>query len=150
MTMKISLGCDHGGYELKEIVKKHLENKGIEVADVGTYGMDSVDYPDYGRPARSQDDADYFVKSFQDSGVLDHVVMYINTADAPIVERIATPKCALTAAEYLAFQCDMHVLVILTDMTSYAEALREISSAKEEVPSRKGYPGYLYSDLSTI
>jgi V/A-type H+-transporting ATPase subunit B len=76
--------------------------------------------------------------------------MYINTADAPIVERISTPRCALTAAEYLAFKLDMHVLVILTDMTSYAEALREISSAKEEVPSRKGYPGYLYSDLSTI
>jgi V/A-type H+-transporting ATPase subunit B len=96
------------------------------------------------------DDADYFIRSFQTSGVLDHVVMYINTADAPIVERISTPRCALTAAEYLAFRHNMHVLVILTDMTSYAEALREISSAKEEVPSRKGYPGYLYSDLSTI
>ena len=104
----------------------------------------------FGAMGVRHDDADYFIKSFQDSGVLDHVVMYINTADAPIVERIATPKCALTAAEYLAFECNMHVLVILTDMTSYAEALREISSAKEEVPSRKGYPGYLYSDLSTI
>ncbi len=76
--------------------------------------------------------------------------MYINTSDAPIVERISTPKCAMTAAEYLAFDQNMHVLVILTDMTSYAEALRELSSSKEEVPSRKGYPGYLYSDLSTI
>lgn len=104
----------------------------------------------FGAMGVRHDDANYFIRSFQESGVLDHVVMYINTADAPIVERIATPKCALTAAEYLAFECDMHVLVILTDMTSYAEALREISSAKEEVPSRKGYPGYLYSDLSTI
>ncbi len=104
----------------------------------------------FGAMGVRHDDADYFIKSFQASGVLDHVVMYINTADAPIVERISTPRCALTAAEYLAFRHDMHVLVILTDMTSYAEALREISSAKEEVPSRKGYPGYLYSDLSTI
>lgn len=104
----------------------------------------------FGAMGVRHDDADYFIKSFQTSGVLDHVVMYINTADAPIVERISTPRCALTAAEYLAFRLGMHVLVILTDMTSYAEALREISSAKEEVPSRKGYPGYLYSDLSTI
>lgn len=104
----------------------------------------------FGAMGVRHDDADYFIKCFQTSGVLDHVVMYINTADAPIVERISTPRCAMTAAEYLAFRLDMHVLVILTDMTSYAEALREISSAKEEVPSRKGYPGYLYSDLSTI
>lgn len=104
----------------------------------------------FGAMGVRHDDADYFMRSFQASGVLDHVVMYINTADAPIVERISTPRCALTAAEYLAFKLNMHVLVILTDMTSYAEALREISSAKEEVPSRKGYPGYLYSDLSTI
>ena len=104
----------------------------------------------FGAMGVRHDDADYFKKSFESSGVLDHVVMYINTADEPITERISTPRCALTAAEYLAFKHDMHVLVILTDMTSYAEALREISSAKEEVPSRKGYPGYLYSDLSTI
>ncbi len=104
----------------------------------------------FGAMGVRHDDADYFKRSFQNSGVLDHVVMYINTADSSIVERISTPKCALTAAEYLAFECDMHVLVVLTDLTAYAEALREISSAKEEVPSRKGYPGYLYSDLSTI
>ncbi len=104
----------------------------------------------FGAMGIRHDDADFFIKSFQSTGVLDHVVMYLNTADAPIVERISTPRCALTAAEYLAFTLDMHVLVIITDMTSYAEALREISSAKEEVPSRKGYPGYLYSDLSTI
>ncbi len=104
----------------------------------------------FGAMGVRHDDADYFKRSFEQAGVLDHVVMYINTADNPIVERISTPRCALTAAEYLAFKHNMHVLVILTDMTSYAEALREISTAKEEVPSRKGYPGYLYSDLSTI
>ncbi|MDW5300271.1 MAG: V-type ATP synthase subunit B [Sedimentibacter sp.] len=104
----------------------------------------------FGAMGVRHDDEDYFRKSFEAAGVLDHVVMYINTADSPIIERISTPRCALTAAEYLAFQHNMHVLVILTDMTSYAEALREVSSAKEEVPSRKGYPGYLYSDLSTI
>lgn len=104
----------------------------------------------FGAMGLRHDDVDFFIKNFQSAGVLDHVVMYINTADDPIVERISTPRCAMTAAEFLAFKLDMHVLVILTDMTSYAEALREISSAKEEVPSRKGYPGYLYSDLSTI
>jgi len=104
----------------------------------------------FGAMGVRHDDADYFKRSFEQAGVLDHVVMYINTADNPIVERLSTPRCALTAAEYLAFKHNMHVLVILTDMTSYAEALREISTAKEEVPSRKGYPGYLYSDLSTL
>lgn len=104
----------------------------------------------FGAMGVRHDDADYFKRSFEQAGVLDHVVMYINTADNPIVERISTPRCAMTAAEYLAFKHNMHVLVILTDMTSYAEALREVSTAKEEVPSRKGYPGYLYSDLSTI
>jgi V/A-type H+-transporting ATPase subunit B len=96
------------------------------------------------------DDAEYFRRSFEQSGVLDRVVMFLNTADDPIVERITTPRCALTAAEYLAFEMGMHILVILTDMTSYCEALREISSAREEVPSRKGYPGYLYSDLASL
>lgn len=96
------------------------------------------------------DVADYFRNSFRTSGVLDRVVMFLNLADDPVVERIVTPRCALTAAEYLAFEKDMHVLVILTDMTSYAEALREISSSKGEIPSRKGYPGYLYSDLASI
>ncbi|HNZ82880.1 MAG TPA: V-type ATP synthase subunit B [Sedimentibacter sp.] len=104
----------------------------------------------FGAMGVRHDDADYFRKSFESAGVLDHVVMYINKADDPIIERLSTPRCALTAAEYLAFEQNMHVLVVLTDMTSYAEALREVSSAKEEVPSRKGYPGYLYSDLSTL
>ena len=96
------------------------------------------------------DVANYFRKAFEESGVLSKVVMFLNLSNDPVVERIITPKCALTAAEYLAFKHDMHVLVILTDMTSYAEALREISSSKGEVPSRKGYPGYLYSDLASL
>ncbi len=96
------------------------------------------------------DDAAFFRKSFEASGTLDNVVMYINLADDPIVERVSTPRCALTAAEYLAFTCGYHILVVMTDITSYCEALREISSAREEVPSRKGYPGYLYSDLASL
>ncbi len=96
------------------------------------------------------DDAAFFRKSFEASGNLDDVVMYINLADDPIVERVSTPRCALTAAEYLAFRCGYHILVVMTDITSYCEALREISSAREEVPSRKGYPGYLYSDLAAL
>ena len=96
------------------------------------------------------DEADFFRKTFEEAGVMDRVVMFLNLADEPVMERIITPRCALTAAEYLAFESDMHVLVIMTDMTSYCEALREISSAREEVPSRKGYPGYLYSDLANL
>lgn len=96
------------------------------------------------------DEAFYFEQEFKKAGVKDHVVMYVNYADDPIMERIITPKCALTAAEYLAFEQNQHVLVIMTDITSYGEALREVSSLREEVPSRKGYPGYLYSDLAAI
>jgi len=96
------------------------------------------------------DVAEYFRRSFEKSGVMSRVVMFLNLANDPVVERIITPRAALTAAEYLAFEHNMHVLVILTDMTSYAEALREISSSKGEIPSRKGYPGYLYSDLASI
>ncbi|WP_163194371.1 V-type ATP synthase subunit B [Clostridium thermarum] len=96
------------------------------------------------------DDADFFRRSFLEAGVLDRVVTYMNLADDPIVERITTPRCALTAAEYLAFEEGMHILVIMNDLTNYCEALREISSLKEEVPSRKGYPGYLYSDLASL
>ena len=96
------------------------------------------------------DVANYFKKSFEESGVLGKVVMFLNLSNDPVVERVITPRCALTAAEYLAFKHNMHVLVILTDMTSYAEALREISSSKGEIPSRKGFPGYLYSDLASL
>lgn len=96
------------------------------------------------------DVADFFKRTFEDSGVLERVVMFLNLANDPVVERILTPRAALTVAEYLAFDKGMHILVILTDMTSYAEALREISSAQNEIPSRKGFPGYLYSDLASI
>ncbi|HKL79610.1 MAG TPA: V-type ATP synthase subunit B [Mobilitalea sp.] len=96
------------------------------------------------------DVADFFRRTFEESGVSSHVIMYLNLANDPVVERLITPKVALTAAEYLAFDKGMQILVILTDMTSFAEALREVSSSKGEIPSRKGYPGYLYSELATI
>ena len=96
------------------------------------------------------DVANFFRKTFEESGVSDHVVMYLNLANDPVVERLLTPKIALTAAEYLAFEKGMHILVILTDITSFCEAMREVSSSKGEIPSRKGYPGYLYSELATL
>lgn len=97
-----------------------------------------------------RDVADYFKRSFEAAGVLEHVVMFLNLSNDPIIERIITPRCALTAAEYLAFDHNMHILVVMTDMTSYAEACREFSSSKGEIPSRKGFPGYLYSDLASL
>ena len=96
------------------------------------------------------DVADYFRQSFEKANVMDRVVMFLNHSNDPIIERIITPRCALTAAEYLAFELNMNILVILTDMTSYAEALREFSSSKGEIPGRKGFPGYLYSDFASI
>jgi V/A-type H+-transporting ATPase subunit B len=96
------------------------------------------------------DVARYFIRNFEEAGVLEKVVLFLNLADDPSVERLVTPRTALTAAEFLAFDMNMHVLVILTDMTNYCESLREISTIREEIPSRKGYPGYLYSDLSMI
>jgi len=96
------------------------------------------------------DVASYFIRSFEESGVLEKVTMFLNLANDPVIERIVTPRCALTTAEYLAFEHNMHVLVIMTDMTSYCEALREISSLKGEIPSRKGFPGYMYSDLASL
>lgn len=104
----------------------------------------------FGAMGVKHDVADFFTKTFEESGVSDHVCMFLNMANDPVVERIITPKVVLTCAEYLAFDLGMHILVILTDMTAYAEALREVSSSKGEIPSRKGYPGYLYSDLATI
>ncbi len=98
----------------------------------------------------TNDVANYFRKSFEDAGVSERVVMFLNLSNDPIIERILTPRCALTAAEYLAFEENMHVLVIYTDVTSYCEALREFSSSKGEIPGRKGYPGYLYSDLASL
>ena len=96
------------------------------------------------------DVAEYFRRKFDESGVIERVVMYLNLSNDPVIERILTPRCALTTAEYLAFELGMHVLVIMTDMTSYAEALREFSSSKGEIPGRKGYPGYLYSDFASL
>lgn len=96
------------------------------------------------------EEAEYFMEDFRKTGAIDRSVMFVNLADDPAIERIATPKMALTTAEYLAFEKDMHVLVIMTDMTNYCEALREISAARREVPGRRGYPGYLYTNLSTL
>lgn len=96
------------------------------------------------------EEADYFVSSFRATGALDRAVVFTNLANDPVIERIATPRMALTVAEYLAFDLGMHVLVILTDMTNYAEALREVSAARKEVPGRRGYPGYMYTDLASI
>ena len=96
------------------------------------------------------DVAEFFRRTFEESAVSDHVVMFLNLANDPVVERLITPKVALTAAEYLAFEKGMHILVILTDITSFCEAMREVSSSRGEIPSRKGYPGYLYSELATL
>lgn len=104
----------------------------------------------FGAIGISYDDASFFVNNLERTGALERAVAFINTASDPAIERISTPRLALTAAEYLAWEKDMHVLVILTDMTNYCEALRELSSMREEIPSRRGYPGYMYTDLATI
>jgi len=104
----------------------------------------------FGAMGLKHDVAEFFKRTFEDSGASSHVVMFMNLANDPVVERLITPKVALCAAEYLAFEKGMHILVVLTDMTSFAEAMREVSSSKGEIPSRKGYPGYLYSELATI
>ncbi len=96
------------------------------------------------------EEAEFFKSEFEKTGAIEKAVLFLNTADDPVVERIAIPRLALTAAEYLAYEKDMHVLVVLTDLTNYAEALREVSAARKEVPGRRGYPGYLYTDLATI
>ncbi|GAI27274.1 unnamed protein product, partial [marine sediment metagenome] len=96
------------------------------------------------------EEADFFIDDFKRTGAIQRAVLFINLADDPVIERIATPRSALTAAEYLAFDRGMHVLVILIDMTNYCDALREISAARKEIPGRRGYPGYLYTDLSTV
>ncbi len=96
------------------------------------------------------EEANYFISEFKRTAAIERTVLFVNLADDPAIERIATPRVALTAAEYLAFELGMHVLVILTDMTYYCEALREVSAARKEVPGRRGYPGYLYTDLATI
>jgi len=94
--------------------------------------------------------ATFFKRDFQENGSMEHVTLFLNLANDPTIERIITPRIALTTAEYLAYSCEKHILVILTDMSSYAEALREVSAAREEVPGRRGFPGYMYTDLATI
>ena len=96
------------------------------------------------------EESNYFIQSFKDTGAIDRTVLFVNLANDPAVERIATPRMALTAAEYLAFEKDMHVLVIMTDITNYADSLREVSAARKEVPGRRGYPGYMYTDLASL
>ena len=96
------------------------------------------------------EESNFFIESFKETGAIDRTVMFVNLANDPAIERIATPRMALTAAEYLAFEKDMHVLVILTDITNYADALREVSAARKEVPGRRGYPGYMYTDLANL
>ena len=96
------------------------------------------------------EESNFFIESFKETGAIDRTVLFVNLANDPAVERIATPRMALTAAEYLAFEKDMHVLVILTDITNYADALREVSAARKEVPGRRGYPGYMYTDLASL
>ncbi len=104
----------------------------------------------FGAIGITYEEAEFFMSDFRRTGAIDRAVLFMNLANDPAVERIATPRMALTAAEYLAFETDMHVLVILTDITNYAEALREVSAARREVPGRRGYPGYLYTDLATM
>ena len=96
------------------------------------------------------EESNYFIESFKETGAIDRTVIFVNLANDPAIERISTPRMALTAAEYLAFDADMHVLVIMTDITNYADALREVSAARKEVPGRRGYPGYMYTDLATL
>ncbi|MHC1693946.1 MAG: V-type ATP synthase subunit B [Eubacteriales bacterium] len=126
----------------------HNELAAQIVRQAGTEGTDYAII--FAAMGVKNDVAQYFKRTFEQTGVLSRVVMFLNLANDPIVERITTPRCALTTAEFLANQYGMDVLVIMTDMTSYAEALREFSSAKGEIPGRKGYPGYLYSDLASL
>src|SRR5512144_1113917 len=120
-------------------------------AEVGKAGSQSEQFAVvFAAMGVKHDVADFFRRSFTESGALNRVAMFLNLADDPPVERLVTPRAALTLAEYLAYECQMHVLVILTDMTNYCEALRQISNIRGEVPSRKGYPGYLYSDLASM
>merc|ERR1711906_80428 len=104
----------------------------------------------FGAMGVNMETARFFKNDFEENGSMENVVLFLNLANDPTIERIITPRLALTTAEYLAYQCNKHILVILTDMSSYADALREVSAAREEVPGRRGYPGYMYTDLSTI
>lgn len=119
-------------------------------------GKDVLDHSDenfaivFAAMGVNMDVARFFKSDFEQNGAMEKVVLFLNLANDPTIERIITPRLALTTAEYLAYERDLHVLVILTDMSAYADSLKEVSAAREEVPGRRGYPGYLYTDLSTI
>lgn len=119
-------------------------------AKVGGGGSSDEFFVVFGAMGVTFEESEYFINEFKKTGAINRSILFINTAADPVVERIATPRMALTAAEYLAYEKGMHVLVIITDMTNYCEALREVSAARKEVPGRRGYPGYLYTDLATI
>ena len=141
-----ALGGSNTDIELSSFSHKHSESNPLESRSYEREPFAIV----FGAMGVQQDTAEYFRNVLTEAAGMDRVSMFINIAKDPVVERIATPRAALTAAEYLAYDLGMHVLVILTDMTAYAEALRELSSSQGEIPSRKGYPGYLYSELSSI
>ena len=132
------------GMKHNELAVQIVRQAQIQGADENNFGIV------FAAMGVKNDVADYFRNSFEEAGVMQRVVMLLNLSNDPIIERTLTPRCALTVAEYLAFELNMHILVIMTDMTSYAEALREFSSSKGEIPGRKGYPGYLYSDLASM
>ncbi|MBI2435034.1 MAG: V-type ATP synthase subunit B [Candidatus Hydrogenedentes bacterium] len=138
--LPIFLGSGLPGNELANMIVQNSGTKGDDTPFVVVFGA-------MGITAR---ETQYFLRAFEEGGKGSRVVAFINQADDPAIERLFTPRCALTVAEYLAFEKDYQVLVILTDMTNYCEALRQISSAREEIPGRRGYPGYMYTDLSTI
>jgi len=128
---------------------KRRDEDGREVETAGTSGDDDFAIV-FAAMGVNLETANFFRRDFERTGSLEKVVLFLNLANDPTIERIITPRIALTTAEYLAYECGKHVLVILTDMSSYADALREVSAAREEVPGRRGYPGYMYTDLATI
>lgn len=135
------------GLPAKELAAQILRQAKVREPETGETGSFAVVFAAMGITFR---EASYFLNEFERGGVMEHAVVFLNLADDPTIERLLTPRYALTAAEYLAFTMGLHVLVILTDMTAYCEALRQIAMAREEIPGRRGYPGYMYSDLASI
>jgi V/A-type H+/Na+-transporting ATPase subunit B len=133
--------------QARVLTPKEVETEGREASSDAGEGKFAVVF---GAMGVTFEEAQFFQQEFEKTGALSRAVLFLNTADNPVVERIATPRLVLTAAEYLAFEKDYHVTVILTDMTNYCEALREVSASRKEVPGRRGYPGYMYTDLATI
>jgi len=133
-------GLPHNELAAQIIKQAKVISRGEEEKFAVVFGAMGITFEEY----------QFFVNTFKEAGVLSKLVTFVNLADDPVIERITLPRVALSAAEYLAFEKDMHILVVLTDMTNYAEALRQISAARKEVPGRRGYPGYLYTDLATI